>query len=113
MHQCYLQSMSRVCLEEEFGIRRVDVQGVLPAGAVAALHLTYNATGLSPGTYQQNITINSNDLKTPQTRLKACALLLQQHFCICLPLNAYHLVPAMSYHHWTSAEDLSSMMSCR
>ena len=56
------------------------VQGVLPAGAAAALHLTYNATALSPGQYTQNLIVNSNDLSRPHYKLKVCILR-----CACSP----------------------------
>ena len=70
------------------------VQGLLPAGAAAALHLTYNATALPPGQYLQNLTVNSNDLSRPHQKLKVCIL-----HCACraaslelaLPLHPIHV----------------------
>lgn len=46
------------------------MQGILGAGASAALHLTYNASGLAPGQYLQSITLNSNDPANMTARLQ-------------------------------------------
>lgn len=46
------------------------LQGILPAGASAALHMTYNASGLAAGQYIQSITLNSNDPANMTARLQ-------------------------------------------
>lgn len=80
----------------------VTLQGILPAGASAALHLTFNASSLTPGNYAQTITINSNDPNNMTARLQVGCSAFSLHSNL---HNAPKLLIALSLH--TALEILS------
>ena len=74
--------------------RLISRQGILPAGASAALHLTYNASQLAPGNYLQSITVNSNDPRNMTSRLQVIISGAQQQALLFQEFQSSRLCPS-------------------